>query len=123
MPLLVACHFPAPGEQETLWRYRQLLGFHHEHASPDQLIETSETAHDAGNYAIASGFVGVLIGAVLMLANIDDPAAGGPGLAIAILTVLYGVFLKYFIFTPISRGLDQRAEKIYLQQSAEEAAK
>lgn len=93
------------------------------HASPDQLIEASETSQDAGNYAMASGFVGILIGAILMLANIDEPAAIGPGLAIAILTVLYGVFLKYFIFTPISRGMDQRAEKIYLQQRAQQVEK
>ena len=82
-------------------------------ASPPQLMDASETAQDAGNYAIGSGFVGTLIGAILMLGTLTDPAAVGPSMAIAILTVLYAVTLKYFIFTPIGRGLDDRAEKIY----------
>ena len=40
------------------------------HASPDQLIEASETSQDAGNYAMASGFVGVL--AVVLLISFFD---------------------------------------------------
>ena len=91
-------------------------------ASPSQLMDANETAHDAGNYAMGSGFVGTLIGAILMLGSIEDPAAIGPSMAIAILTVLYAVTLKYFIFTPIGRGLNDRAEKIYEEKEAKEAA-
>ena len=85
-------------------------------ASPSQLMDANETAHDAGNYAMGSGFVGTLIGAILMLGSIEDPVAIGPSMAIAILTVLYAVLLKYFIFTPISRGLDERADKIFAEK-------
>ena len=48
-----------------------------------------------------------------MLANIDDPAAIGPGMAIAILTVLYAVFFKYFICKPISVYLGLKAEDAF----------
>jgi flagellar motor component MotA len=92
------------------------------HASPSQLHDAHETAHYAGNYAMGSGFVGTLIGAVLMLGTMTDPAAVGPSMAIAILTVLYAVLLKYFIFTPIQGGLDERLEKSYAEKAALEAA-
>ena len=85
-------------------------------ASPSQLMDANETALDAGNYAMGSGFVGTLIGAILMLGTLTDPAAVGPSMAIAILTVLYAVLLKYFIFTPIGRGLDERADKIFVEK-------
>jgi flagellar motor component MotA len=90
------------------------------HASPSQLHDAHETAHAAGNYAIGSGFVGTLIGVILMLGSLTDPAAVGPSMAIAILTVLYAVLLKYFIFTPIQGGLDERIEKIYHQKTLDQ---
>jgi flagellar motor component MotA len=92
------------------------------HASPPQLQEASDTAQDAGNYAIGSGFVGTLIGAVLMLGSLTDPAAVGPSMAVALLTVLYAILLKYFIFTPIQGGLEERIEKIYEEKAAKEKA-
>ena len=49
--------------------------------------------------------MGTLIGCIIMLKNLDDPAAIGPGLAIGILTVLYAVYLKYFICKPIVMAL------------------
>ena len=42
---------------------------------------------------MGTGYVGTLIGAVLMLGSLEDPAAIGPSLAIAILTILYAVIL------------------------------
>ena len=57
------------------------------------------------SYAQATGWVGVLIGAVIMLKNIDDPAAIGPGAALMLLTALYGTIIAYFIYLPISSKL------------------
>jgi len=44
-------------------------------------------------FALAGGFLGTLIGLVVMLKNMDDPSALGPGMAMALLTQLYGVGL------------------------------
>ena len=44
-------------------------------------------------YVIACGWVGVLIGLVLMLKHLDDPAAIGPAMAICLLTALYGILM------------------------------
>ena len=57
------------------------------------------------SYAQATGWVGVLIGAVIMLKNIDDPTAIGPGAALMLLTALYGTIIAYFIYLPISSKL------------------
>ena len=52
-------------------------------------------------YAIACGWVGVLIGLVFMLKYMDDPSAIGPAMAICLLTALYGILIGYFFFLPI----------------------
>jgi flagellar motor component MotA len=51
--------------------------------------------------AVASGLVGTVIGLVQMLQNLEDPTAIGPAMAVALLTLLYGVILGELIF----RGL------------------
>src|SRR5699024_12038788 len=42
----------------------------------------------AGEYAPAWGMIGTLIGLVLMLSNLEDPASLGPNMAVALLTTL-----------------------------------
>ena len=58
--------------------------------------------------AVAGGMVGVLIGAVIMLANLDDIGAIGPGAAICILTALYGLAIGYGICLPCQRYVESR---------------
>ena len=47
----------------------------------------------AADGAVAAGTLGTLIGLVQMLQNMDDPSTIGPAMAVALLTILYGVFL------------------------------
>ena len=47
-----------------------------------------------------------------MLTNIDDPAAIGPGAAIAILTAFYGVVIGYLICLPVQTKLERLLEKL-----------
>tara|TARA_R110002051_G_scaffold325648_2_gene429694 strand:+ start:11583 stop:12077 length:495 start_codon:yes stop_codon:yes gene_type:complete len=69
--------------------------------SADEYRIAADTWRKTEDYLVGSGVMGTLIGCIIMLKNIDDPAAIGPGLAIGILTVLYSVYLKYFICKPI----------------------
>ena len=46
-----------------------------------------------------------------MLKNMDDPAAIGPGMAIALLTTMYGAIMANILFGPVSAKL-----KIYSQK-------
>tara|TARA_A100001037_G_C14723827_1_gene445747 strand:+ start:118 stop:489 length:372 start_codon:yes stop_codon:yes gene_type:complete len=63
----------------------------------------------ARQYAIGSGVVGFIIGLILILKNMDDPAAVGPAAAIALLTVLYGTFFGYFIALPNEKRITEGA--------------
>jgi chemotaxis protein MotA len=46
-----------------------------------------------GGTAGAMGMIGTLVGLVAMLANLSDPAAVGPAMAVALLTTLYGALV------------------------------
>lgn len=61
-----------------------------------------------GATAPAMGMVGTLIGLVQMLQNMEDPAAIGPAMAVALLTTLYGAILAFMIFNPIAQKLEVR---------------
>lgn len=70
-----------------------------------------------GTYSPAFGLIGTLIGLVIMLQNMDDPAAIGPGMAVALLTTLYGAIMANLIFLPIAGKLKNRtAEEILIKE-------
>jgi chemotaxis protein MotA len=58
-----------------------------------------------GRFAPAFGMIGTLLGLVMMLKNMDDPEAIGPGMAVAILTTLYGAVLANLVFLPLAEKL------------------
>ncbi len=62
-----------------------------------------------GAMAPAFGMIGTLIGLVNMLQVLDDPTAIGPGMALALLTTLYGALLANLAFIPISKKLEERS--------------
>jgi len=59
--------------------------------------------------APAMGMIGTLIGLVAMLANMDDPKAIGPAMAVALLTTLYGAVIANALCGPIGDKLKLRA--------------
>jgi len=65
--------------------------------SPDQADAVSFFRLGAV-FALASGFVGVLIGLVAMLKSMEDPSQIGSGMAIALLTQLYGAILAVLLY-------------------------
>ena len=63
----------------------------------------------AKRYAIAYGFIGTVMGIVLILnAMGDDPGRQILPLSIAVLTVYYGLILGYLVFDPIACLLEAR---------------
>jgi Flagellar motor component len=62
-----------------------------------------------GSLGPAFGMVGTLIGLVQMLANLSDPEAIGPAMAVALLTTLYGSLLANLICIPIAGKLNARS--------------
>lgn len=60
--------------------------------------------------APAMGMIGTVIGLVRMFAAMDDAAAIGPAMALAMLTTLYGIILANLIAGPIAARLERLSE-------------
>jgi chemotaxis protein MotA len=56
------------------------------------------------------GLIGTLIGLVQMLSQLDDPAAIGPAMAVALLTTFYGAMLSTMVLAPIAAKLEGNSE-------------
>lgn len=59
-----------------------------------------------GKYGPAFGMIGTLLGLVIMLGNMSDPNAIGPGMAVALLTTLYGAVLANAVCCPFAEKLN-----------------
>ena len=79
----------------------------------DNLVERHEVGKgmfDAiTKYAPAIGMIGTLVGLVAMLADLSDPSAIGAGLAVALLTTLYGAMVANTFSGPLSDRLARRS--------------
>lgn len=80
-------------------------------ASRVQLEAAARGWAQARTYAVVSGLIGTVIGFVIILKNLDDLSAVGPGAALGILTVLYGLILGYGICLPMQARLEDRARE------------
>ncbi len=68
---------------------------------------------NVGKYAPAFGMIGTLMGLIFMLQNMDDPAAIGPGMAVALITTMYGALIANVFAGPVGDKLAARdAEEI-----------
>jgi len=63
-----------------------------------------------GTYAPAFGMIGTLIGLIAMLKGLEDPSQIGVGMAVALITTLYGAILANAIFLPIAGKLKLRSQ-------------
>ncbi len=59
----------------------------------------------AGRFAPAFGMIGTLMGLIIMLGQLDDPGALGPGMAVALITTLYGAILSNVMMLPAAEKL------------------
>lgn len=74
--------------------------------SVGQRHKTGKAMLDCLNkYAPAWGMIGTLVGLVIMLGNMSDPNAIGPGMAVALLTTLYGAVISNMICAPLGDKL------------------
>lgn len=86
-------------EQFDLWAEQALGDRAQRHAAVHGVWNSMADA------APALGMAGTIIGLVGMFAAMDDPAAIGPSMALALLTTLYGVVLANLVAAPISARL------------------
>ena len=64
-----------------------------------------------GALAPAYGMIGTLIGLILMLRDLNNPDALGPGMAVALITTFYGALLANLIFNPIAGKLKNKSNE------------
>ncbi len=58
-----------------------------------------------GRFAPAFGMIGTLMGLILMLGDMSDPSGIGAGMAVALITTLYGAIVSNVIFLPFAEKL------------------
>lgn len=75
-----------------------------------------EQARDFFSYAQelapGMGMIGTLIGLVLMMGNMSDPRAIGPGMAVALLTTLYGAILANVVIGPLVQKIAGHSKRV-----------
>lgn len=75
------------------------------HAAGRRIFQT------AGNFAPAFGMLGTVVGLIQMLADLTDADSIGTGMALALITTLYGAILANVVFLPIANKLQVRSEQ------------
>jgi len=55
--------------------------------------------------AWGSGIIATIIGFIMMLSDLSDPYGMGPGLAVSLLTILYGAALAELLFAPMRQSV------------------
>ena len=58
-----------------------------------------------GRFAPAYGMIGTLMGLIMMLSDMSDPSNIGAGMAVALITTMYGAILSNAIFMPFAEKL------------------
>ena len=77
----------------------ELSAVNSRHKTGKGLMET------IGRYAPAFGMIGTLMGLIIMLGNMDDPDAIGPGMAVALITTMYGAIVSNLFALPFADKL------------------
>lgn len=70
-----------------------------------------------GRFAPAYGMIGTLMGLIMMLQDMSDPSGIGAGMAVALITTLYGAIVANVFFSPFAEklGLMSRQELVGME--------
>lgn len=67
--------------------------------------EGKSVVDQVGRFGPAFGMIGTLLGLIIMLGNMSDPSKIGAGMAVALITTLYGAILSNALFLPFAEKL------------------
>lgn len=82
----------------------------------DRHAEGKKVLDTIGRYAPAFGMIGTLLGLIFMLSNMDDPSKIGPGMAVALITTLYGALIANIFANPVGDKLAAKdAEEVLVK--------
>jgi chemotaxis protein MotA len=78
-------------------------------------ISLSETVwRDLATYAPMFGMIGTIIGLIIMLKSLTDPAGIGPAMSLALITTFYGIIIAGIICFPIAGKIRNYNERMSL---------
>jgi chemotaxis protein MotA len=77
----------------------------------NQFSHAASLFENLGKLCPGMGLLGTIVGLVQMLSNMSDPSKLGPGMAIALLTTLYGLLLGTVLYTPVGEKIFIHGEK------------
>lgn len=97
-------------EIESLLRQELLAGHERRNRAAAVLRKAAEVAP-------AMGLIGTLVGLVQMLGQLGDPSAIGPGMAIALLTTLYGALFANMVLGPLAARIERNADEAFAVNS------
>lgn len=80
----------------------------------EKTIEVLETLAET---TPALGMIGTLIGLVAMLSGLTTPDTIGQGMAIALLTTLYGAILSNCLLNPMAKRMNEYSNEVFLHHS------
>ncbi|MEL7497711.1 MAG: motility protein A [Planctomycetota bacterium] len=83
----------------------ELASIEQRHTTGKKIVESTGAA------APAFGMIGTLVGLVQMLQSLDDPSKIGGGMAVALLTTLYGAIIANVACIPLAGKLETRSQE------------
>ncbi|MBN2212040.1 MAG: MotA/TolQ/ExbB proton channel family protein [Sedimentisphaerales bacterium] len=79
--------------------------------TPQERSNVAGFMHTGSRAALAFGILGQVLGLMVILMNMDDPAKIGPGMAMALLTLFYGIIISEIVFNPLYKRFAGEPEK------------
>ena len=86
------------------------------HALSERHAQGKAVLDALAKYAPAFGMIGTLLGLIFMLRSMDDPSKIGPGMAVALITTLYGALIANLFASPVADKLAAKdAEELLIK--------
>lgn len=82
-------------------------------ARQSQMSLASNLFENMSKVSPGVGMIGTLLGLIGMMRNISDPSTIGAGMALALVTTLYGLLLGTLLYAPFGEKIAIEADKIY----------
>ncbi|MCK5797395.1 MAG: MotA/TolQ/ExbB proton channel family protein [Deltaproteobacteria bacterium] len=79
-------------------------------------LQTERLFRTLGTYSPMFGLIGTIVGLIRMLRNLSEPAQIGSGMAVALVTTLYGVLAAALVFLPFASKIRELAQREAVQR-------
>jgi chemotaxis protein MotA len=79
------------------------------HHEEEDIKSAMKVWTDAGGFCPTIGIIGAVLGLIHVMNNLSDPAALGPGIAVAFVATVYGVAAANILFLPVSNKIKKKA--------------